>query len=183
MKKTNTSISCNVCQDLIPLVLDEVASKDSVELVNQHLATCESCRNYYGNFPMQEAANLYPDDDRTVKKMKKALSLGLLAFLLIGGLLGIVLTDGENVFYNSIIMPIVGSLCYLVCHKRWYFPCLGLMGITYLWIFITSWIEEGYSEYLFMMPVFYTFVYGILLIVGVTIAYLLTYAFRKEKMV
>lgn len=38
-----SKINCNVAGDLIPLYVDEVLTPDSVELVEEHLAECESC--------------------------------------------------------------------------------------------------------------------------------------------
>lgn len=183
MKKTDTTISCNVCRDLIPLVLDQVASDDSVELVMQHIADCEPCRKCYGTPSELHAHTTIPNDQRILKKIKKTFYFSMLVLVLVGGLLGIALTNSDNMFYNSIIMPAVGALSYLVYKKRWYLPCLGLTVITYLWIFITTWIEEGFTTYLFNMPLFYNVIYGILFVIGVAIAALLTYAFRKEEMV
>lgn len=43
MKKTE----CNVVQDLIPLVIDRVASDDSRELVENHISACPDCKEKY----------------------------------------------------------------------------------------------------------------------------------------
>ena len=40
-------IKCTVIQDLLPLYVDEVVSDDTKSLVNEHLLTCEDCRNEY----------------------------------------------------------------------------------------------------------------------------------------
>ena len=37
-------ISCNVIEDLLPLYVDEAASEDSRQLVEEHLKGCPSCR-------------------------------------------------------------------------------------------------------------------------------------------
>lgn len=39
-------IDCDVARDLMPLVLDEVSSESSKNLVNEHISECEACRNY-----------------------------------------------------------------------------------------------------------------------------------------
>lgn len=39
--------SCDLIRDLLPLYCDEVCSKDSAEAVQEHIDTCESCRNIY----------------------------------------------------------------------------------------------------------------------------------------
>lgn len=38
-------ISCDVIEDLLPLYIDQIASEESVRLVEEHLAECESCRS------------------------------------------------------------------------------------------------------------------------------------------
>ncbi|PIC62588.1 hypothetical protein CSV79_16255 [Sporosarcina sp. P13] len=40
-------IKCTVIQDLLPLYVDEVVSDDTKSLVNEHLLTCENCKNEY----------------------------------------------------------------------------------------------------------------------------------------
>ena len=39
-------ITCDVIKDLLPLYVDEVLSKDSNELVEEHLKTCDDCTAY-----------------------------------------------------------------------------------------------------------------------------------------
>lgn len=39
--------SCDLIRDLLPLYCDEVCSQDSAEAVQEHIDTCESCRNIY----------------------------------------------------------------------------------------------------------------------------------------
>ena len=39
-------MKCEVVRDLIPLVIDDVASEESRNLVGEHLETCEACRAY-----------------------------------------------------------------------------------------------------------------------------------------
>lgn len=38
---------CNIVRDLIPLVLDKVASDDSRQIVEEHTACCEECKKQY----------------------------------------------------------------------------------------------------------------------------------------
>lgn len=40
-------IKCTVIQDLLPLYVDEVVSDDTKSLVNEHLLTCENCKNEF----------------------------------------------------------------------------------------------------------------------------------------
>lgn len=41
------NIDCNIICDLLPLYMDHVCSKQSEELVNAHLQTCEKCRKIF----------------------------------------------------------------------------------------------------------------------------------------
>lgn len=38
--------NCNVIKDLLPLYIDDVCSKESRNLVEEHLRTCNNCQNY-----------------------------------------------------------------------------------------------------------------------------------------
>lgn len=40
-------LSCNTIRDILPLVADDLASEDTVKLVNDHMETCEGCREEY----------------------------------------------------------------------------------------------------------------------------------------
>lgn len=40
-------VSCDVVRDLMPLMLDDVASDDSKKIVEEHIETCETCKAYY----------------------------------------------------------------------------------------------------------------------------------------
>jgi predicted anti-sigma-YlaC factor YlaD len=39
------NISCEIIKDLLPLYHDDVCSKESKNMVEEHLQECESCRN------------------------------------------------------------------------------------------------------------------------------------------
>jgi hypothetical protein len=40
-----TKISCNIIKDILPLYLEDVVSDDTREMVEEHLQSCQSCRN------------------------------------------------------------------------------------------------------------------------------------------
>ena len=37
---------CSIVKDLIPLYIDDLLSKDTVEFVEEHLQSCANCREY-----------------------------------------------------------------------------------------------------------------------------------------
>jgi len=40
------NMKCEVIRDLLPLYVDGVASEESRALIEEHLKTCEGCREY-----------------------------------------------------------------------------------------------------------------------------------------
>ena len=47
-------MKCEIIKDLLPSFIDELTSEVSNEAVEEHLAQCESCRNYYEEMKQQE---------------------------------------------------------------------------------------------------------------------------------
>ena len=66
-------VKCGVIRDLMPLVVDEVATGDSVELVNAHMETCESCRSYYEGMTAAIArmTDPAPEEDKAFIRLGK----------------------------------------------------------------------------------------------------------------
>ena len=38
-------ISCNIIQDLLPNYIDKISSKETNELVEEHIQECNNCKN------------------------------------------------------------------------------------------------------------------------------------------
>jgi len=73
-------IKCEVVRDLMPLVIDDVASEESKQLVHAHMADCEGCKGYYAGMTVGISRNTtVPDSDKTFirlgKRMKRKMSL------------------------------------------------------------------------------------------------------------
>lgn len=99
MKKND----CNIIRDLMPLVLDRVASDESREAVEDHIGTCGECRKQYeemkADMPAETRAE-YEEEQRTIvealRKVKRqqkkrriiriALPVMLSLAVLIGGM-------------------------------------------------------------------------------------------------
>ena len=56
-------MKCEVVRDLIPLVIDDVASEESRNLVGEHLETCEACRAYRDGMAAQLEKPAPVEDD------------------------------------------------------------------------------------------------------------------------
>lgn len=80
---------CNVVRDLMPLMLDRVASEDSREIVETHIASCEECRKQYdamkADLPektrteFEEEQKQFTDALKAVKKKKLRRRIRLIA--------------------------------------------------------------------------------------------------------
>ena len=65
MKKND----CNVVRDLMPLVVDRVASDESREMVEDHITSCEECRKQYEEMKAElpeETRAEYEEEQRTI---------------------------------------------------------------------------------------------------------------------
>lgn len=165
-------IRCEVIQDLIALVRDGVASEESCQLVEEHLKTCESCRSegtVLSPTPFTEDESF---DKKVLNSLKKAAFRIGIALLLVGTVLGVVLTDSMGVFYNFLLMPAVGMLGYWLFREKSLFVPLGVFVLGYLGsVFSMGFVAP------FLLISLYTLFCG----VGLGIGWLLEYAFGKEK--
>lgn len=64
-------INCETTEDLIPLYVDKVLSKSSVELVEEHLAECEKCSRKVNALTGDTVIKSY-DDKRPLTRIKKS---------------------------------------------------------------------------------------------------------------
>jgi hypothetical protein len=75
-------IKCSVIQDLLPLYVDEVVSDDTKSLVNEHLLTCEICKNEYEQMkgtiyvPIENKATLFSQLNKRWNRKKWLLIFG-----------------------------------------------------------------------------------------------------------
>ena len=77
-------VDCNIIKDLIPLYKEGISSKESKELVEEHIKTCKSCRDYYQSLDDDEVTNNQPLEfvSQSIEKNKKNRSrmIGSLVF-------------------------------------------------------------------------------------------------------
>ena len=74
---SKNDIPCNVIVDLLPLYKENICSGETKELVEEHLRSCEECRQLCEqlNVPHNENKNM-PDEAETFKKVGKKLKRG-----------------------------------------------------------------------------------------------------------
>ena len=102
-----------------------------------------------------------------------------------GSVIGLGLSESEGMFYNILIMPVIGALAYFALRKKSYIVLLSIFAFTYLYHFIKYMIDGIFdkSQLLssLLAPLLWTILYSGLCAIGMLIAFLLYIAFKKEN--
>ncbi|QUH25735.1 zf-HC2 domain-containing protein [Serpentinicella alkaliphila] len=179
MNQHKSNISCGICQDLIPLVLDNVASEDSQRIVTAHVECCKDCEILYNSVKGPDS-NLQ-DDSKIIKSIKRKIYFSCIALLVIGTMIGVYLSNSMGMFYNIILMPMIGAIAYYILGKRWYIVSVGVFITSYIWLFVGFVIEyRKLAIEIFYYPIYLTAIYTALTVIGVFVSKLLYFAFKKE---
>ena len=133
-------ISCDIYMDLIPLVIDGVSSEDSKKLVEEHIQDCERCKAIYSDSKHMEIEDLEIDNSKVLGKIKRKLYSFAGLILILGSIIGVNLNNSQNMFYNFLIMPLLGGVAYLAFGKKAY---LGS-----IFVFIISFINQAINSYI-----------------------------------
>ena len=178
---------CSVVRDLLPLYVEDMVNPETEQYVKSHLEKCPECKAELENLIADEsltiienksAANI--DEAKPLKRIMKKINRQLYTlsyFLIIFFIfLGFGWTGGENLMYNSLIMPAVGIFGYYVFRWKAVYkvPILLLIIDMLVCLFRLTDIDL-YSAFL------WTLIYSIFVFVGILIAFLLHFAFRKEN--
>lgn len=174
-------IHCHIIRDLIPLVQDGVASTESRRLVFQHIEACPVCHEEFQNMSGMLGEDV-PDlhDEKIIRSMKRHIYYMQLFILVAGAALGAGLTNSLGMFYNFIIMPALGALAYLTFNNRWFRLLPVIFVLVYLLQMIHAMLTKGFYWQIFIAASVYGLIYSALAFVGVVIAWLLKFAFRKD---
>lgn len=171
-------ITCDMCMDLIPLVKDGIASEDSCLAVKEHIETCEICKKQYAGEITETSINI--DLERELIKLKRRLQTFSTVLMMFGVFFGLSLTASNEMFYNSLIMPIVGALGYVIF--RWRSVYLVPLLLFVMQCLINFFGLTRGMEYMPMVAILmWVGIYSIFVVIGVIVAGLLHFAFRKEK--
>ncbi|MBP1581394.1 MAG: zf-HC2 domain-containing protein [Oscillospiraceae bacterium] len=167
-------ISCEMCMDLIPLVRDGIASPDSCQAVRQHIETCPQCRELFdGTVP--PAA----DNQQALEQLRRKAQLFSAMLLMFGILFGLGLTSSSGLFYNIIIMPLIGAVGYFIFHWKALYLVPGLLLGTHLLTNALGLIR-GVEHLDLPSLLLWNVLYCIFALIGTIIAGLLHFALRKE---
>ena len=174
------NVSCDVVLDLIPLVKDGVASEDSTTIVKEHIESCKSCKAEFETFESINIEQPSLKDKNIIFAIKRSIFITQLVILVVGAIIGVAITNSMNMFYNFIIMPIIGGVSLIAFKRKWYLAPLGIFILTYLWE-TTKIIGSGEFEWIFLYAgLYFSIIYSILVVLGVIIAMLLKFALKKE---
>lgn len=170
---------CDLYMDLMPLVKDGAASLTSRKALEEHMSTCESCSELFKSFP-ETAAQPDTDAIRTLQKLRRRFAVSawvaMLAVVVIGG----VLTMTENMGYNIILFPLVGTVALFALDRQVWKGAVAVTCFSFLWLLIrllTVFAPVSGSE--FGTALLFSVLYGLSFLLGAWIAWLVRYTFRK----
>lgn len=168
-------INCEICLDLIPLVRDGVAAEESKRAVHAHIQTCESCRRVWqgGEVPA-------PAEDAALQKTSRRLRMVWGFLLMLCTLAGLELTNGSGVFYNTLVMPLVGILAYLFFGRSAAVNVPALLLVTHAVTTLFHAVRGEEHLGVFDM-VFYTIIYALFALLGVGLAALVHTVLRRTE--
>ena len=170
-------ITCDMCMDLMPLVKDGIASEDSKCAVKEHLGHCESCRKRYSG-ELTDHSSVNVDLELELGKLKRKMQTFSAMLMMFGVFFGLSLTASNEMFYNSLIMPVVGALGYVIFRwKAVYQVPLLLLALQFVVNFLG--MTRGMEYMPVMGVVMWVGIYSIFVELGVLVAGLLHFAFRK----
>lgn len=178
---------CSVVKDLLPLYYENMLREDTAEFVEEHLKNCSECMADYNSLKekdgltrLSEIDPIKGESSKPFKTVMKRLNIKFhsFAYLLIIFFifLGFGWTEGENLMYNSLLMPLVGLFGYYVFGLRAIYKVPVLLLIIDLFVSLF-----GLAEIDLYSAVLWTGIYSIFVVVGIVMGFLLHYALRKEK--
>lgn len=174
-----SKITCDICMDLIPLVKDGVASSDSENSVLEHVKECANCNDFFNDLSQKPIIN----DEKAFGKIRRQINIAILIITVLSIMFGMGLTLGENMFYNIVIMPIIGAVGYIISKNRFYIVTAFVFTVSYIWHFIMIYAEIAFKSFIsnLIAPIWWALIYSGLCALGTLIAYLLYFAFKKEN--
>lgn len=172
-------LTCDVIQDLIPLVKDGVASDDTIVIVNEHIKNCDECKSELNVLEFKSEDTASVKDEMIITSIKRSIYMTQLTILIVGTGIGLALTNTMGMFYNFIIMPFIGGISFLTFKRKWYLTPMVIFILNYLWQTIMHLLSDGFNWYNLLIGIYFSIYYTVLVISGVVIAMLLKFALKK----
>ncbi len=175
---------CAIVKDLLPLYIEDMVSEETEFFINEHLNVCEVCRNELGSLKNDEAfsiPDIVPEDEikpfrKAVRKLNRQLYTISYMLIILFILLGFSYTAEEKMMYNSLIMPLVGIFGYAMFRWKVIYKLPLLIASVNVFALIFGVVAIDLPS-----AAMWTLIYMLFVFVGSLIAYLLHFAFRKEK--
>jgi hypothetical protein len=179
---------CKIISDLLPLYSENLVCEETAEFVKNHLSECESCKKEFealqsGDYlkeAFKEESTKPVEDIKPFKKIMKKMNLQVhsISYLLIIFFIffGFLSMDSGDVFYNSLIMPIVGVFGYIIFRFRAFYKLPILLLVINFFACIFKFADVEFIDIFFWTAIFTAFVFA-----GIIIAFLIHFALRKEK--
>jgi len=172
--------NCNVVLDLMPLVIDGVASEDSSMVVKGHIQTCDGCRVEYDSFKSNKVEHPSIKDEKIISGIKRSIFMTQASILIAGAIVGVALTNSMGMFYNIIIMPIIGGISVTTFKRKSYLAAVAVFFLSYLWQTVKAIIIGGFDWAALYSGLFYSIIYMVLVGLGIVIAVLLQFSLGKK---
>ncbi len=176
---------CCIVRDILPLYVENIVSDETAVLVKEHLDECESCRKEADILitdtfaPDKKDSPTVANDMVPLKKIAKKFNMQMqsmsYALIILFVFLGLNITAGKDMMYNSLIMPAVGVFGYCSFKLKALYKLPILLLFIEVFAFVFKLVEtDFYSLFIWSL------IYSVFIFAGVAIAYLLHFALRKE---
>lgn len=178
---------CSVVIDLLPLYVEEMVSDETKAFVEEHIKNCPECMAEIEKIRKGEKLSVIkentepkPDGAKSFKKIMQRVNRQsyMLSYpiIILFVFLGFSWTGGDNLMYNSLLMPVVGIFAYIIFGWRSVYKMPLLLLFIDLFVCICGFVElDLYGTFI------WTLIYSIFVLLGIAIAFLLHFALRKEK--
>jgi len=95
------NISCEIIEDVLPLCAENIASEATNRMVEEHIETCEKCRERFQK--MKEATNIVPTDIgmMPMKKLQKKINRNRISGMVLSGLVVLLCSILAVIHLNS----------------------------------------------------------------------------------
>lgn len=111
--------------------------------------------------------------------------LPLIALLAIGTITSQLLLHGQYIFYNFLILPMMGVVAYVSLKNKCYIAVLGIGVTTFLWQFVSMAADGMFEQKMYLETlsgsISITSLYLFFVFLGIFIGALLSVAFLKVK--
>ena len=170
--------SCEIIKDLIPLVVDGVASKDSVEIVIKHTENCEACAKLFSGANFTDTGL-----NRFFVIFRRKLRILVVLIMFTGIFIGVscgIEDGGVHILANVVLMPVIGILAYVVF--RWKALLFVPVFLFFIFVFMNTLVSlyNSFASYDFKMVIMLSLVFSAIAVIGTVIADLLHFEFGKD---